>query len=303
MLRHRFLATLFAFLTLLPLCANAHEGHPRIRAVASFSILGDLVRQIGGDTVDVTVLVGPDADAHTWQPTPAQAVEIANAEVIFEIGLGFEPWLQGLVEASATKARRVVVSRHLTPIHDGDGPAAHPDPHVWQDVRHVWIIAVEIRDTLAALNPRGAAAIRARADKFLAELDTLDADIQRRMEAIPAARRKIVTSHDALGYFARRYRVPVHTSALGSLTTETGDPSPARLARVVEEIRREKVPAIFAENVHDSRVMQQIAREAGVVLAPALYTDALGASGSPAPTYIEMMRHNIATIEKALVAR
>lgn len=285
---------------LILLAAPAQPAEAPLRVVATFSILSDVVREIGGDKVNVVSLVGPNGDAHTFAPTPREAVALAEAAMLFEIGLGFEPWAEGLYSASRSKARRVVVSRHLVPITIQAGAVEEVDPHVWQDASQMWIIAAIIREELADALPAHRQEIHTRASQYMKELEALDLQIAETISSIPKARRKLVTTHDTFGYYGRRYGLVANTSVLGSVSTETADPSPARLAELVETLRREQVPAIFTENIHGSSLITQIAKEAGVRVAPPLYTDALGEAGSPGDSYLKMMRHNLTVLHESL---
>jgi ABC-type Zn uptake system ZnuABC Zn-binding protein ZnuA len=229
------------------------------------------------------------------------AVAIAEAGLVFENGLGFETWLDRLYESSESQARRVVVSEGVTPgqIAVGDEAGA-ADPHAWQDVTATMGMVAIIRDALAAADPANAPAYQANAARYLDELKTLDSEIQQQVDTLPPERRRLVTNHDSLGYFARRYGFEIVGNALQSISTEASEPSAAQLARLVEAIRQAGVPAIFTENVENSAVIRQAAQEAGVVVAPPLYTDALGLPGTAGETYLKMMRYNAATIVGAL---
>jgi len=272
----------------------ARSGKPIV--VATFSVLGDLVKIVAGDSVEVVTLVGPDGDAHTFEPTPKDGVSLAEADVIFENGVGFEAWLDKLYSSSKSKAKRVVVSeglrlRTLENEHD---------PHLWHDVKNAIHMVGVIRDKLAEADPPNADKYRANAAAYLDRLNTLDAWVVEKVGTLPKAKRKLVTSHDTFGYFADRYGFEVVGSGLESVSTEASDPSPAAFAKLVGEIKAAKVPAIFAENVHNPKLMERLAKEAGVKVAPPLFTDALGKPGSEGDTYEKMMRYNVSTIMDAL---
>jgi ABC-type Zn uptake system ZnuABC Zn-binding protein ZnuA len=232
---------------------------------------------------------------------PADGVALAHADLIFENGLGFEIWLDKLYTASGSQARRVVVTTGITPgqIAIG-GEAGATDPHAWQDVTYTIKMVNTIRDTLAAQDPAHAAAYQANAAAYLQQLQDLDRYIQQQASLIPADHRKLVTNHDALGYFAKRYGFQVIGDVLGSISTEGSEPSAGEIARLTDEIKRAGVPAIFTENIENSAVIRQVAQEAGVTVAPPLYTDALGRPGTAGETYLKMMRYNIDTIVAAL---
>jgi len=294
------LSLLLAGCGLLP-ASSAPAAGAKLDVVATFSILGDLVQAVAGDNIQLHTLVGPDGDTHTYEPIPADGVALAQANVIFENGLGFETWLNKLYTASGSKAMRVVVTTGVTPGKIAIGDAAgETDPHAWQDVSYSIGMVNVISATLVAQDPAHAAAYQANAAAYLRQLQDLDSYIQQQSNALPAERRKLVTNHDALGYFARRYGYQVVGDVLGSVSTEASEPSAAEIARLIEEIKGAGVPAIFTENIENSAVINQVAQEAGVKVAPPLYTDALGKPGSAGDSYLKMMRYNIDTIVAAL---
>ncbi len=284
-------------------------------AVVTHSILADVVAKVAGSRVQLRVLVGPGGDAHTYEPTPGDAKALAEAALLFENGLGFETWLDKLYQSSGTHAQRVCASTGVKPRHanesespessakDSDHHHHHHedvDPHCWQDVHNVMIMTRNIAQALASYDPAGAAQYQANAQKYLRELEELDAWIVQQVAQVPVARRLLVTTHDSLGYFAQRYDFKVAATVLGSLTTEAADPSARQVAKVVQEIRRSGVPAVFTENMHNPQLMEQIAREAKVRFVTTLYTDALGEPDSPGASYVGMMRANVTAIVKAL---
>lgn len=275
------------------------SGDGAVNVVATYSILGDLVENVGGEDVRLTTLVGPNGDAHTFEPAPSDNAELAEADVVFENGLEFEPWLDDLYESSGSDAGRVAVTddvetRPVSAAKDGE-----PDPHVWHEVNNAIVMVESIRDALAEADPKKAEAYERNADEYVSELEALDADVRGQVDSIPEENRILFTSHDTFGYFAGRYGFEVDT-ALASASTETSDPSAGETADLVEEIEESGVPAIFGENVSDPGVMEGVASEAGVELAPPLYTDALGDPGSEGGTYIRMVRYNVSTMSEAL---
>jgi zinc/manganese transport system substrate-binding protein len=284
----------------------------RLSVVATFSILGDLVKSVGGDRVEVALLVGPGQDAHTFQPSPADGAKLARADLFFENGLGFEGWLEELYRASGSKARRVVVTEGIAAqkggqAHaEGEGEAGHThgefDPHVWQDVRLASHMVGRIGEALAQADPAGAALYKGNAERYQQELRALDAWVVEQVQSLPEARRTLVTNHDSLGYFASRYGFAILGTAMGGVSTEASEPAAADLAKLIRRIKSAQVPAIFVENVANPKLMERIAREAGVAVAPPLYTDALGPPGSPVDSYPKMVRHNVSTIVAALRA-
>ncbi len=263
--------------------------------VATFSVIGDLVRNVGGDHVALTTLVGPGTDTHTFNPSPADGAALAKAQVVFENGLGFESWLNDLYASSGSQAARVAVTDGV-PIINADG---QPDPHVWHSVPNAEVMVANIRDALSKADPGNAEAYRANAEAYTAQLQSLDAWIVEQVNSVPAERRKLVTNHDTLGYFAQRYGFQV----LGTLlpgSTEGASPSAQQLAGLVEAVKASGVPAVFAENVASNNLIDQVATEAGVKVVASLYTDALGPPGSGADTYLGMLRANVTTIVAAL---
>ncbi len=290
---------------LLTACGDGQPPAPntsgKIKVVATFSILGDWVKAVAGDKTDLVVLVGADADAHDFEPTPTDSKAIANAKIIFENGLGFEHWLDKLYQSSGSKATRVAATEGVIPLKIENGKeAGEIDPHVWQDVKNAISAIHLIRDALMKADPKNAEAYQTNAESYLKELETLDQFIVDQVKTLPNARRKLVTNHDTFGYFAKRYGFTMIGSALSSVTTEAGDPSAADLAKVVIEIKDAKVPVIFAENVKNSKVMEQIANEANVKLGATLFTDALSSEKSEGTTYLKMMRYNATTIVNSL---
>jgi zinc/manganese transport system substrate-binding protein len=287
----------------------AAEGAP-VRAVASFSILADLVRQVGGVHVTVATLVGPDSDAHGFSPSPADARKLAEADIVFVNGLGLEGWLDRLIRASGTRAPVVTVSAGVKPIpadgaraHGDSGQADHDhgdhavDPHAWQNVANVRTYVADIRDGLAKVDPVHADAYRQAAARYLAELEALERDIRAAITAIPPERRRIITTHDAFGYYAAAYGL--RFLAPKGVSTDS-EASPRDVAAIIRQIRRDRVPAVFLENISDPRQMEQIARESGARIGGKVFSDALSGPGGPASTYLDMMRTNLRAFAAAL---
>jgi zinc/manganese transport system substrate-binding protein len=319
MISRRNVITSLALLTLaLPAGAAQAQTQPqdRIAAVASFSILGDLVKNVGGDRVALTVLVGPGGDAHVYEPNPADAKAVADARLVFVNGLGFEGWMGRLVEASGSKAALVTVSQGVTPLASaeegeehakGEKHAAHEpaedhhhgasDPHAFQSVPNGKIYVGNIRDALIAADPAGKAVYEANAAAYLARLDEVDAEVRAAVAAIPEGQRKIITSHDAFGYFGKTYGFSF--LAPQGISTEA-EPSAREVARLIRQIKADRVKAIFVENITDQRMIRRIAAESGAVIGGELYSDALSPPDGPAGTYIDMFRHNIKTLSAAL---
>jgi zinc/manganese transport system substrate-binding protein len=282
------------------------QGDERVRVTATFSILADLVRQVGGDRVEVTALVGPDGDGHVYSPTPADARRLAQARLVVTNGLGFEGWINRLVRSSGTKAPVIEAARGVKTLKAADDHGhghshghshGNVDPHAWQDVANVKRYVATIRDALAKADPAGAEAYRARAEAFLAELDALDGEIRAAVAALPKERRRVITSHDSFAYFEAAYGLDF--VAPQGVSTEA-EASARDVARIIQQVRREGIRAVFLENVSDPRLIERIAKDTGATVGGRLYSDALSGPDGPAPTYIDMMRHNIRTISQAL---
>ena len=303
--------TLFALIGLTALSLHAPLAQAQapapIRAVASFSILGDLVRQVGGDRVAVDVLVGPGADAHVFQPTPAQARVVGQADILFSNGLGFEGWMTRLLKTAGYKGRHVVASRGIQPIegddphHDEKGKGSHAhhekaDPHAWQSVPNVMNYVGNIAKGLCEADPAGCEVYQRNAVRYRAELGALDTDIRAHWKAIPVAQRKVITSHDAFGYYAKAYSVQF--LAPQGVNTES-EASAKGVAQLIRQIKKEKIRALFVESISDPRLIAQIGRETGVQPAGELFSDSLSGAGGAAPDYVSMMRHNSVALTKA----
>ena len=292
--------------------SQAAGNGDKLNVVASFSILRDWVAIVGGDRVAVSALVGPSADAHVYAPTPRDAKIVGAARLIVVNGLGFEGWMDRLVQASATRAPVIVAIADVVPLpppyplpHAGEGrvggrfgnAAAGIDPHAWQSVRNAEIYASNIRDGLMRVDPQGRGTYEANAAAYMQELARLDADIRRAVATIPPARRKVITTHDAFGYFAADYGIEF--VAVQGVSTET-EASARDIARIIRAIREQNIPALFFENAVDPRLVRRIAAETGARIGGTLFSDALTAPPGPAATYVDMMRHNIREIVDAL---
>lgn len=280
--------------------AVSTDGGQVLRVVATHSILGEWVETVGGDRIQVTTLVGPGGDAHTYEPNSRDALAISRANVIFENGLGFETWLDDLYSSSGSTAQRVVVThrikaRALTP----SAGVMEYDPHVWHSPRLGVEMLHAVADALSKADSKHALEYRQRANEYIEALKSLDRWISEQVTILPAARRQLFTTHDTFGYFAEDYGFEVH-SVLGSISSEVADPSAAQVAAIIQRIRESEVPAVFSENILNPKLTEQVAREAGVSLIPSLYTDALGSPESPGASYLEMMRYNVTTMVEAL---
>lgn len=283
-----------ALLALATLAAWARPpGETPLRVVASFSILADMAREVGGDAVEVAALVGPDADAHVFEPRPADARRLAGADLVVVNGLGFEGWLDRLVVASGYRGPVQVASDGIAPRTLGHGP----DPHAWQDLTLAQRYVAHLRDAMARARPARAVLFEARAADYLARLQRLDGEVRARFDAIAPARRRVITSHDAFGYFGAAYGIEFLAPQGANTASE---PSAAAVARLIDQIRGEKVRAVFIENITDPRLVERIARESGVHVGGRLYSDALSRPGTQADTYLRLFDHNAATLAAAL---
>ncbi len=292
--------------------AQAARNGDKLNVVASFSILRDFVANVGGDRVEVSTLVGPGADAHVYAPTPRDAKIVGTARLIVVNGLGFEGWMDRLLQASATQALVIVASAGVVP---GPPPYSPPqagedrvggrfgnatasiDPHAWQSVHNAEIYVSNIRDGLIRADPQRRASYEANAAAYIEELARLDADIRRAVATIPPARRKVITTHDAFGYFGADYGITF--IAAQGLSTET-EPSARDIARIIRVIREENIPALFFENAVDPRLVRRIAAETGARIGGTLFSDTLTTAAGPAAAYVDMMRHNIRELVDAL---
>jgi zinc/manganese transport system substrate-binding protein len=284
--------------------APVSEGvaEKRLRAVATFSILGDLLKNAGGDRADVTTLVGRDGDVHVYAPTPADAKTLALADLVVVNGLGLEGWLDRLIAVSGSKASVVVASRGIHPRQTADATGSNrlvSDPHAWQSVANAEIYVANIRDGLIAADPTGKEFYDARAAAYLGKLAALDSEIRAAIASIPADRRKIITTHSAFGYFGDAYGLQF--IAPEGLSTQA-EPSTRDVARIIAQIRTQKIPAVFLENVTDPRLLQQIAAETGAKIGGTIYSDSLSPQSGPAATYVDMMRHNAREFQRALTS-
>lgn len=286
--------TLMMGLLLTPAVGRAAD---RIAAVASFSILADMVRQIGGEAVAVRALVPPDGDAHVYQPGTADLRALAEAALLVENGLGLEGWMARLGAASGFKGVRVVATRGVKPRFLNGAGDVSVDPHAWQDPRNGMIYAGNIAEGLAALDPPRAAAWRAAAARYQARIAETDAWIEARIASVPLADRRIIATHDAFGYYGARFGV--RFLAAEGLSTEA-EPSAKTIAALIQQIRREKATTVFLESMTDPRLAQMLAREAGVTVSGPLYSDSLSRPDGPAPDYITMLRYNTELFMRAM---
>jgi zinc/manganese transport system substrate-binding protein len=299
---------LLALILALSACQSPREAANlqspgRLRVIATFSILGDFAQNVGGDRIELKTLVGLGSDVHEFEPNPSDALGMRNADVVIENGIGLESWLDRLYTSSGSQARRVLASQGIptqTRVTDGK---AETDPHVWQDVGNAISMTKTIRDALVAADPPNASAYQDNAAAYIAQLQALDKDIMAEVGRLPVHSRKLVTSHDAIGYFAARYGFQVIGSLLGTVSTASGDPSAKVFAQLVQDVKAAGVKAVFVESVANPANMERLAKEANVVIGPKLYTDSLGPAGSEGSTYITAMRHNARALVNALIGQ
>ncbi|MEH6719437.1 MAG: metal ABC transporter substrate-binding protein [Aurantimonas endophytica] len=327
----RFRTTILALslgASLSALASQAGAQEP-VKVVASFSILGDMVKKIGGDHVELTTLVGPDGDAHVYEPTPSDARAVGAADVLVVNGLQFEGWLPRLVETAEFKGEEIVATTGIQPIpfaeeeeghdhaagehaeaghddhaHEAGEAAGHEghdhganDPHAWQSLSNGVVYAENIVKGLAAADPDNATDYRARGDAYIGEIRAMDERVKTELAAIPEDRRKVVTSHDAFGYFAKAYDVTF--IAPEGVSTEA-EASAADVAKIIDQIRHDGISAVFVENISDTRLIDRIAAETDAKVGGTLYSDALSGADGPAPTYLDMFQYNIEQIVAAL---
>ena len=301
----------------LLLAARAHaQGAERLPVVASFSILGDMTAQIGAERIALRVIAGPDADAHRFQPRPSDVGALRDARLVVRNGLGFDGWMDRLVRSAGYRGPVATATGGITPRsmqahhhhHHGGaerrqshgvGPRTVPDPHAWQDLRHGQAYVRNIAAALIAADPAGEAAYRRNADDYAARLAVLDGWVRAQISAVPEARRRVVTSHDAFGYFGAAYGIEF--LAPQGVSTEA-EPSAAEVGRLIRQMREQRITAVFMENMANPATLRRVAAEAGVQVGGRLYADALSPPSGPAPTYEAMFRHNVGLLVPAMRA-
>jgi zinc/manganese transport system substrate-binding protein len=280
----------------LVLAAAIFPAHAedRLNVVASFSILGDFVRNVGGNSVSVTTLVGSDSDVHVYAPAPADAKKIADARLVIVNGLGLEGWLPRLLQASGSKAPIITATSGIALLKSG----SDADPHAWQSVANARIYVANIRDALVAADPADAGVFRNNAQAYLAKLDALDREVREAVALVPQARRKVISTHDAFGYFASAYGIEF----IAPLGVSTESEASARdIAGIITQIKALRIPAVFLENISDDRLIRRISAETGARVGGTLFSDSLTGEKGDAPTYIDMVRHNIKALTGALM--
>ena len=278
-------------LAIASLAAPAHAE--KLKVVASFSILGDMVQQVTGDLASITTIVGPDADAHLYKPTVSDARSVAEANVIFVNGLGFETWSKTLIETSGTKAKVYIATQGITPLKvEGED-----DPHAWNSLTNGAIYVSNIAKAMAEADPKNAKAYEVNAAAYTAKLEDLHKSTIAELAALPKDSRTVVTAHDAFGYLADAYGLRF-LSPVGIDTS--AQPSAQQVARLIDQLKKEEVAGLFVENITSPALVQQIARETGLKVGGQLFSDALSVQGEPATSYLAMFEHNLGVILAAL---
>jgi zinc/manganese transport system substrate-binding protein len=269
-----------------------------LKVVASFSILADIAREIGGDKIALTTLVGPNSDAHVYEPKPADAVAMSEADIVLTNGLGFEGFIERLAKTSATKAQMVTTSAGVYPIKGEGDEADKNDPHAFQSIPNVRLYVTNITDAFCAMDAANCAEFKASAGAYDAKLVALDTDIRDSIATIPEANRTIITSHDAFGYFAHEYGLTF--LAPEGISTDS-EASAAGVAALIDQIKSSNASALFIENMSDPRLINEISAETGIAIGGSLFADALSTADGPAATYVELMKSNVATIRAAIL--
>jgi zinc/manganese transport system substrate-binding protein len=292
----RRLAWAGGLLAALVLSSGTAMAEDKPVAVVTFSILADLTQRIAGDHVRILTLVGPNGDAHVFEPGPKESAELAEAKLLIANGLGFEPWLQRLEEASGFKGKMVIATEGVTALK-GNEELGPTDPHAFQDVSNAEIYAANIAKGLSEADAAHAADFKANADKLIADLAALDKEVKAGFAAVPQERRRILTSHDAFQYFGKAYGIEF--VSVQGVSTEA-EPSAEDLAKIVRQARDGHLSAIFLENMADPRLAETVAQESGVRMGGELYADALSAPDGPAPDYVSLIRYNVKQLLAAM---
>ena len=297
---------IFAGVAIL-LGASVAGAAERIKVVATFSVIGDMVANVAGEKVDLVTLVGPAGDTELFKPSLADAKSVAEAKIVFVNDLNdeFEPWLEPLLKQVKFSGAKIVVSRGVKTFTSTEERAPRNksgeeeiDQHAWLDPKNGVIYVRNIAAALVKGDPANAADYRLRADAYIKELQALDAWAKAEIAALPAAKRRFLASHDSLQYLAKAYGITL-LSING--WTNNSEPSAAELARLAKQVRQERIHALFLDSITDPRAMQQVAKETGASIGGTLYGDALSKPGGDADTYLKMLRHNVATLKAGMM--
>jgi zinc/manganese transport system substrate-binding protein len=300
-------ARILVFVLALVMAAGgtAVGAEKKVKVVASFSVLGDMVKNVGGDQVEVTTLVGPNGDAHVYEPTPADAKAVSAADLVVVNGLGMEGWMDRLIKTAGYRGPEVVATKGIKPRqmkteekeeHE-HGHKHTIDPHAWQNLANGQIYVDNIAKGLIAVDPAGAATYKANAAAYKANLAALNQWVKKEFSGIHKSKRRMITSHDAFGYLGAAYGITI-LSPMG-VSTEN-EPSAGEVAKLINQIRKDKITAVFIENISDPRLVEQISKESGVKLGGELYSDALSKPDEAAPTYIDMFKNNVPKMVEAM---
>ncbi|WP_312062833.1 metal ABC transporter substrate-binding protein [Pantoea septica] len=268
-----------------------------VNVVASFTVLADIVKQVGGEHVNVKSLVGPNGDPHTFEPTPQDSQALASADLVFVSGLGLEGWMDRLVSASGYKGDAVVASRGVATRRMEEEGKAVTDPHAWNSMHNGVIYAANVMNALIKADPQDADAIRLSGEKYIEKLQTLDGWAKTAFAAIPVAKRKVLTSHDAFGYFGQRYGVTFLAPVGFSTEAEA---SASEVGGLIQQLKAEHIHSYFIENQTDPRLVKQIASATGAQPGGELYPEALSQPSGPAPTYVAAFRHNVEAMIRSM---
>lgn len=279
--------------------AHNPKLHSPLKIVTTFSILGDFVQEIGKDKVVISI-VGPNSDAHTYQPTPKDVCQISKADLVFVNGLGFEGWIDRLIESSGYKGPITVATQGISPLMINDpGEAPVPDPHAWNTIDNAKVYVKNILTALIQLDPEQKEYYQKNYEAYLEKLNALEGEIKTSLQKVPQENRKIITAHDAFGYYGDKYGV----TFLAPVGTNTADePSAKEMAKLVEEIKKNKIKIIFVENITNKKLIQQLAEETGAEIGPEIYSDALSEKNQPGHSYLALMRHNTRQFVRAMVS-
>jgi zinc/manganese transport system substrate-binding protein len=294
--RRSFLAVLVAPLLLAAVGAQAADA--RLKVVASFSVLADIVKNVGGDHIDLTTLVGPDGDAHVFEPTPADAKAVAEADIVFVNGLGLEGWMDRLIQSAAYKGPVVAATTGVTPRTMEEDGNAVTDPHAWQDLNNGRLYVANVAAALAAADPRDAQDFRQAAAAYTAAIEAKDKWVRAELTAVPAGQRKIITSHDAFGYFGAAYGIAF--LAPEGVSTDA-EPSAGGIARLVQQMKSKGIRIVFFENMTSPKLVETLASEAGAKVGGTLFSDALSPPGGPADSYLKMFDNNVPQLKAAML--